>query len=350
MLWLCMIVTILLLLFSAETMLSAQETASTFVHSVMPALFPMMVVGSMISRNSSVFISRTKIFISHIMFGFMAGSPASTRQLAFVAEQQELSSKEYRMLLCMSGVMSPMFFTGVLASRLNSKIAWMMLGCHWSAALLTGGLYAGLAFSMQKFRRTAPKKLPFTAKQTGNPTPPAPVSSIHSPTFADALTGAIREAALAQLSILGAMMVFSILASILREVMLGLFPLWTASHGSVLSIGWSLMEIGGGILALLEEAPATPPWLVCGLCSFGGLSIWLQNLLFLDAKTHPAELLGFRILHGVIAMILCYFVSHWVSAAPTMAQTAAVIPLSGGIASWLPLLLLIALALHRPLA
>ena len=342
MLWLCMIVTILLLLFSTEIMFSAQEPATVFTHSVMPALFPMMVVGSLISRNPPQSRIRTNIYIKQILFGFLAGSPASTRQLALVAEQQKVSQNTYRTLLCMSGVMSPMFFTGVLASRLGRPIAWIILGCHWTAALFSGWLYAGLAIREPSQQQKTLETHSFQIKQANMTT-----STIPSPTFAVALTNAIREAALAQLSILGAMMVFSILAAAFREVLLRLFPLWTASHGTVLSVGWSLMEIGGGILSLLEEAPATPPWLICGLCSFGGLSIWLQNLLFLDAKTHPAELLGFRTLHGVIAMILCYFVSRWFSAAPAMAQSTTVLSANGSTLCWFSLLLLIPLALHQ---
>ena len=295
MLGLCMFLTLLMLLFSAKTMVAAQQAAAVFARSVMPALFPMMIVGSLIACYSTVSQKRIKYFLSQIMFGFMAGSPASTKQLSMTLQHQTMPQKDYNALLCMSGVMSPMFFTGVLASRLGSGEALMMLCCHWAAALLTGSVY--IWFSSNQLHKedfSSPK----TISKSASP----------SPTFAAALTGAIREAALAQLSVLGAMMVFSILAALIRECFAHLFPLWTASHDSWLAVGWSLLEVGGGILALLDSTPATPPWLICGLCSFGGLSIWLQNLLFLDAKTPPAELLGFRTLHGVLAMFLCAIV------------------------------------------
>ena len=298
MLGLCMFLTILMMLFSAKTMVAVHQAAEVFTRSVMPALFPTMIAGSLIAHYSPHFKKRTNIFVFETMFGFMAGSPASIRQLALINQQQNLSQKDYCTLLCMSGVMSPMFFTGALASRMGSRNAFALLFCHWAAALLTGWGYSWWCRS-----RTGSEVPPFP-QSIPKPTPP-------SPNFATALTSAIRETALAQLSVLGAMMVFSVLAAVIRECLVHLFPVWAASHTSWLAVGWSLMEVGGGVLALLESNPASPLWLICGLCSFGGLSIWLQNLLFLDAKTHPAELLGFRTLHGVLAMILCVVVQFF---------------------------------------
>ena len=41
--------------------------------------------------------------------------------------------------------------------------------------------------------------------------------------------------------------------------------------------------------------------LLCALCSFGGLSIWLQNLLFVPECIRPAKLLCVRMLHGALS-------------------------------------------------
>ena len=44
-----------------------------------------------------------------------------------------------------------------------------------------------------------------------------------------------------------------------------------------------------------------PMALLCALCSFGGLSIWLQNLLFVPECVRPAKLLCMRMLHGALS-------------------------------------------------
>jgi len=120
--------------------------------------------------------------------------------------------------------------------------------------------------------------------------------------FSTLLTTAIEKAAHAQLSILGAMMIFSIIATLFRTLLTRLFPAWASAHGPWLAVVWALMEIGGGALAVIDTFP--PLWLVCALCSFGGLSIWLQNLLFLDEKIRPAKLLLMRAVHGAACYAL----------------------------------------------
>lgn len=331
--WFCMFLTILILVFSSQTMAAAQQAAMVFMRSVMPALFPMMIIGGLITHYSPVVRTRTRVYIFQIIFGFCTGSPASTRQLAAVAEHHHI--QDYRNLLCMSGVMSPMFFTGALASYMGKTTALMILLCHWVAAILTGLLYARTAHG--KRRDTFPQ---MKTKQAHSP--------VLTQSSFTALPAIIRDTALAQLSILGTMITFSILASVFRELLLLLFPVWTANHSSWLNVGWALMEIGGGTMALLDGNPSVNPWLICGLCSFGGLSIWQQNLLFLNPKVHPAELLCFRILHGVIAMILSFFVFRWLPAQPALSQVFAVraqiTSAAASTTSMLALLLLIALA------
>ena len=80
-----------------------------------------------------------------------------------------------------------------------------------------------------------------------------------------------------------------------------LFPAWTASNGRLLAAAWALLEIGGGAAAVLEAWSRVPMALLCALCSFGGLSIWLQNLLFVPECIRPAKLLCMRMLHGALS-------------------------------------------------
>ena len=62
-----------------------------------------------------------------------------------------------------------------------------------------------------------------------------------------------------------------------------------------------VLAIGGGAAAVLEAWPQAPMALLCALCSFGGLSIWLQNLLFVPECIRPAKLLCMRMLHGALS-------------------------------------------------
>ena len=114
------------------------------------------------------------------------------------------------------------------------------------------------------------------------------------------LPAAIAQSAQALLCVCGAMMVFSVLAALFKSLLGTVFPAWTAQHEAWLAVVWALLEIGSGssaVIGIVEE----PYALLSALCGFGGLSIWLQNLLFLDTKIRPGRLLCMRALHGAVS-------------------------------------------------
>ena len=99
------------------------------------------------------------------------------------------------------------------------------------------------------------------------------------------------------------MMVFSVAASLVRSALALIFPIWTAQHADWLAVLWGVMEIGGGSSAVIG-AWQEPHALLSALCGFGGLSIWLQNLLFLENSIRPARLLCMRAVHGAVCYAL----------------------------------------------
>ena len=130
------------------------------------------------------------------------------------------------------------------------------------------------------------------------------------------------------------------------SVLSHLFPRWTAANPLLLAILWALLEIGGGAFALLDTVPHPPLWLLCALCSMGGMSIWLQNLLFLGNMIRPVKLILWRMLHGALAGLCCYLLMPF--ATVSAASIHGMLTLPGPY--WLMLVLLTALAWYRPSA
>ncbi len=321
------------LLFSSQAMDAARQALQVFGASVLPALFPMMVLGALAGSGQRPGHRRT---FSLVLFGFCAGSPASARQASLLHQCSPFSRRQLLPLLCMSGVMSPMFFVGSLAELLGSAAGWLLLLCHWAAALATGGICRWLY-----------RKKVHCSEQPASVHPPAQANTPSAPNantggLSAALPAAISSAAQALLSVLGAMMLFAILAALVQSLLARLFPRWAASHSLLLSLIWALMEVGGGSLALAGQG--APPWLLCGLCSFGGLSIWLQNLLFIGQMIRPTELLGWRMLHGALGALFSFLALHFL---PATLATVAAAQASPGHVPWLALILLTALALPR---
>ncbi len=286
----------LLLVFSGDCMAAAQTGATVFVTGVMPALFPMMVLAGLPlgrqgggTRSASVFA---------VAFGFASGSPAGARKVRALRDGGRISQRRTAALFAAVGVMSPMFFLGTLALwTRNGPAAAAMLLSHWLAALCVG---------------LAVEKLPWGRRANREGASDGPVlgdsALLPRPSLLAALPEAVASAARSLLSVCGAMMLFSILAALLKALLGVCAPAFVQNHGTLWAIVHALLEIGGGAHAVLGAQPYDSPHtfaLLAGLCSFGGLSIWMQNLAFVGQSIRPATLLFLRAAHGALAYGVC---------------------------------------------
>lgn len=300
----------LLLCFSQECMAAALSAARVFAGGVMPALFPMMVLSGL-----PVFADMRGDTL-HIAFAFAAGSPAGSRKLSLRPDAQSLNAARRRRLLVTAGVMSPMFFLGTLSLWTGSHgAAFVMLAAHWFSALLVGAL-AGFCMRCGNKKSSTPEREAAWA--------PRPVTSGGS--FAQGLAQSITAASQAVLSVCGAMMLFAVAAALLRALANNLFPVWAAANGRALAVLHALLEIGGGAEAVVRAFAdgAQPPFaLLCALCSFGGISIWMQNLPYTAQNGHPGALLGWSVAQGVAAYAIC---SVLLGLFPGVVSTGAFMP------------------------
>lgn len=279
-----------LMLLDSDTVLDAVNgAAGVFVRSVMPALFPMMVLNGLSARLGG----REQRWMT-VCFCWLSGSPASAQRLEGLRERGELPERALLPLAAATGVMSPLFLLGSLGGRLpNPAGGWLLLAAHWLGALAAAGLAHGLNHLSR--RKTADAALPEERALR----PAEPVSLL------TALPDSLRQAGPALLAVCGAMMLFSILAALFRQGLSALLPDWAAAHPEFPAILWAVLEIGGGAHALLDVSAAPDMPLLCALCSFGGLSILMQNLLFLGKSIRPGRLLACRLLHGAAAYGIC---------------------------------------------
>lgn len=277
---LCAAVMLLLLVFSNAAMSAARTAAQCFATGVLPALLPMMVLGKFLPDDPKPEHSQTGLWLRTGSYAFAAGSPAAAQRTASL--HGLMTQRSWECLLCLTGVMSPMFFTGTLGIWLgNMRDGRILLGIHWLGAVLTA-----------VFWRWIP------ARQSS----PA-VFEERMPAQRMTLPEAIARSAQPLLCVCGAMMVFSAAAGLMRSLLASLFPAWTAQHANWLAVLWAVMEVGGGSSAVIQ-AYEKPHALLSALCGFGGLSIWLQNMLFLDKSIRPAKLLLMRALHGAVCYAL----------------------------------------------
>ena len=269
------------LVFSSEAMAAASQAARVFASGVMPALLPMMVLCRLFAPGENHEQSPVRDAAGAVLFSFASGSPASAQRVRDLWSAGAVSPRLLEPLLAACGVMSPMFFVGTLATWTGLKAAcWAMLACHWLGALAT----AGLVWLMERGGNAAHPREQAAQEQ------------------APSLPAAVAGAATALVAVCGAMMAFAAAAGVLKALLTALFPAWMTAHRPLVAAAWALMEVGGGAAAMLEAWPRPPLALLCAVCSFGGLSIWLQNLMFVDRCVRPAKLLMMRMLHGALSL------------------------------------------------
>lgn len=277
----------LMLLDSGTVLDAVNGAAGLFVRSVMPALFPMMVLNGLCARLGG----REQRWMT-VCFCWLSGSPASAQRLEGLWERGGLAGRELLPMAAATGVMSPLFLVGSLGGRLpNPAGGWLMLTAHWLGALAAAGLIHRLS------RR-------FSSMEKAEPVRPEERTAGRA-SLLEALPDSLRQTGPALLSVCGAMMLFSILAALFRQGLSALLPGWAASHPELPAIFWAVLEVGGGAHALLDVSPTPDLPLLCALCSFGGLSILMQNLLFLGKSIRPGKLLLVRLLHGAAAYGIC---------------------------------------------
>ena len=114
------------------------------------------------------------------------------------------------------------------------------------------------------------------------------------------LRDALAQSANALLVVCGAMMLCAVAFALLSGAAELLRPGFANTrHSAALHAS---LEIGAGARALAGPG-LSPGWQIalCGLCGFGGLSLWLQNMSFSAGFIRTGELLALRLLQGGLA-------------------------------------------------
>ena len=247
--------------FPAPAAEAAQRGLRLWATAVVPVLGPFMACMLMLTTRAGGGMPL------RVALCWLCGSPGGARLL----QLSPLSGTSALRLAAMTGTMSPMFFLGTLSAWLQDAGAgWKLLLCHLVSALLLG--------------------LCIPCRDQQNPFSPPPM----------ALGQALRESALALLTIGLCMMLGCVSARMALCVFPSLPPGWAAALQCAL-------EITAGAKALIGLEPSTLRLpLLCAACSFGGLSLLMQNAAFWqESGVTPARLLVLRLLHGVLAFFLC---------------------------------------------
>lgn len=249
-----------MLAFPREAARAAMDALALCASSVAPVLGPfmacMLLIVSRLPGGPAV----------RVLLSWLTGSPGGARLM----QTMKPAGRGALRLAAMSGTMSPMFFLGAVSAWLGDAAAGrLILICHLLGAAGVGCCIRGGGACVCP--------------------PPEPTP----------LDRAFRDTALALLMIGVCMMLGGAMSAMIGCALPFLTP-------GVSAIFQCLTEVTSGVRALIGlQGPFTVP-LVCAACSFGGLSLLMQNAAFWrEGGVTVGQLFVLRALHGLLSGALC---------------------------------------------
>ena len=253
-----------MLIFPLEAAEAARRGLGLWAAGVAPVLGPFMACMLMVSsRLGSGLWPR-------VLMGWLCGSPGGAKLM------QPASPRGRTALRCaaLTGTMSPMFFLGTIGGWLGSPAQGMLLlSCHVLGAWLLG---LCVPADMHGSAAAAPLSLAAALGQTA--------------------------AALALVAL--CMMLGCVSARMAACALPGL----PEAARTALQCA---LEVTSGVRALIQGHPPLLLPAVCAACSFGGLSLLLQNAAcWRESGVGAGTLLLLRAAHALIAFSLCLLLTR----------------------------------------
>ncbi len=269
---------ILLLLYSAEAAEAAREGVRLCLYSVIPSLFPFLVLtdlllsqgldrvlGRLLSPLAGRFLGLSQQGMLPLVLGFVGGFPLGARTVVNLYREGRLEKEEAEALLGYSNNCGPAFLfgfagSGVLKSASAGLILWI---AQVLAALLTGFL----------LRPPGTRATGLTERTAGRPS------------LGSALVKAVKSGGAAVLNVSAFVLFFSVFTGVLERAGLlapleGLLLRGGLTAGSAHGLVLGVWELSGGIAAL--AGASDPLWIraaVCGLLvGWSGISVHFQVL------------------------------------------------------------------------
>lgn len=269
----CLVMIALMLLKPGVTTGAARDALRVWGLDVAPSLFPYMVLCRLIASR----LQKTGIPAAPAAaaLGLLGGSPSGAATLSGYA--QGLNTRQVRLLAALTGTISPMFLLNTVKIWSGDpRLCRLLLISHLSGAAFALVCTAFLTHGQKKSACQG------ASVSSGNP---------------------ITESVQSILSVGGCIVFFSVLAAGLRALMpgLGLLP------GALLH---AALEISGGLhsLCTLQIAPVIRAVCMAAASGFSGLSILMQNHLFLRPLGLTfSELLLFALLRAFGAGVMMAF-------------------------------------------
>ncbi|SHE60585.1 sporulation integral membrane protein YlbJ [Clostridium fallax] len=305
------ILTIIILYFilSPDQCIKASiKGADLFVNSILPSLFPFMVICNMLMHFNGINIyskiigpiickplrlSKASSFA--IVASFICGYPLGAKYSTDLYENKYIGHEEYSRLLNIASNAGPLFIIGAIGSSMlgNATFGYIILAANYISAIIIGIL------TIKKRSPLSSELPPMIDKKEKN------IGEILKLSITDALTGT--------LTVGGYVIFFSLLITIIKDNNLSkmLFNYNIENFESIKGILLGSIDLtnGANLIATSQLDLTLKLCILSFICSFGSFSVLAQvNSFVYKHNISMIKYLLFKILQGVISVIICYII------------------------------------------
>ena len=316
---LCLVFLLLLILFPSDSADAAKQGLDIFLYTVLPSLLPFFIVSSLLLATG-VFRLAAKwmeplmrpLFHcpGHTAYVFLlsitSGYPVGAKLTATLVKSGNMTPEEGLRTLCFCSTSGPVFMVGAVAvGMLGVPQAGVLLAlAHYLSALAVGVLGRFL----------------IPDRAGGYSKSPAPEQSQALPIgtiMREAITGSIQTL----LTVGGYIILFCVLirfltiTGVLRLLGYAVTPLllllgMPQSLATPFAAGLIEMTTGAKLISLASAPLAQKTAAIAGVISWSGFGIHSQATAFLsDTPISIGKYMGFKALHGLIAICFCLLLS-----------------------------------------
>ncbi len=275
-----------------------------FVVNVLPALLPFFfftgvlsnlgtgeILGSTLNKPCKKLYNTSGIGGYVFVTGMLSGYPVSAKVISDLVKERKMTESDARTIMTYTSTSGPLFIVGSVGTMMlhNKTAGIIILFCHYLSALLNGLLYRkkGLKDS---------DKCMLVHKNVDN-------------VLSECAYSAVISVLIAGIYVT----IFYAVAHILTD--LGVVKLIAKTLSIALDenvasgIAFGLIEMTGGCLMLSNCSSIFRLPAICAIISFGGLSVTLQSMTFLEkANVRPFRYILAKITQSIIAFLLTFCV------------------------------------------
>lgn len=242
------------------------------VRSIIPSLFPFMVVSEWIVRSGAgegifrvagkglrLLLGLGEAAGSACLLGFLCGFPVGSRAAANYYRAGRMSDREFSLVVCVCNLPSTAFLVSAVGVCLfgSARVGWSLVVISLGAAIATGVLF--------RFLLPCGKGREYKAASPWGE---------RAPTGEETLTASISAAAGNMLGICGTVLLFCALTGVISR----LCQLLAVGRGWQVAM-MGLLELSGGVCGAAGlSLPLLSPVLCAAFVGWGGLSVHCQIL------------------------------------------------------------------------